>query len=32
VRSNVVRERAHTFYERLGYGRVKAQQVYEKPL
>ncbi len=32
VRSNVVRERAHTFYERLGYGRVKAQHVYEKPL
>ena len=32
VRSNVVRERAHAFYEREGYGKVKAQQVFEKPL
>ena len=32
VRSNVVRERAHAFYEREGYGKVKVQQVFEKPL
>lgn len=32
VRSNVLRERAHGFYEREGYGRVKVQQVFEKPL
>src|SRR5262245_58006904 len=32
VRSNVVRERAHRFYEREGYGRIKVQQVFEKPL
>ena len=32
VRSNVVRERAHRFYEREGYGRIKTQQVFEKPL
>ena len=32
VRSNVVRERAHAFYEREGYERVKVQQVFEKPL
>jgi ribosomal protein S18 acetylase RimI-like enzyme len=30
VRSNVVRERAHRFYERLGYRRVKSQHVFEK--
>jgi len=28
VRSNVVRERAHAFYERLGFARVKRQQVF----
>ncbi len=28
VRSNVVRDRAHAFYERLGFGRVKRQQVF----
>ena len=32
VRSNVVRQRAHAFYEREGYGKVKVQQVFEKPL
>ena len=32
VRSNVVRERAHAFYEREGYAKVKVQQVFEKPL
>lgn len=32
VRSNVVRERAHRFYEREGYARIKVQQVFEKPL
>ena len=32
VRSNVMRERAHRFYEREGYGRIKVQQVFEKPL
>jgi GNAT superfamily N-acetyltransferase len=32
VRSNVVRERAHAFYRREGYGKVKVQQVFEKRL
>jgi GNAT superfamily N-acetyltransferase len=30
VRSNVVRDRAHRFYERDGYWRVKSQHVFEK--
>ena len=30
VRSNVVRARAHAFYEREGYRKVKVQQVFEK--
>ena len=30
VRSNVVRDRAHAFYEREGYRKVKVQQVFEK--
>ena len=30
VRSNVVRERTHRFYERLGYHAVKSQKVFEK--
>jgi len=30
VRSNVVRERTHAFYERLGYGVKKEQKVFEK--
>jgi GNAT superfamily N-acetyltransferase len=28
VRSNVIRERAHAFYERLGFSRVKNQVVF----
>ena len=32
VRSNVVRERAHAFYVREGYGKIKVQQVFEKTL
>ena len=32
VRSNVVRERAHRFYERLGYRERKRQTVFEKQL
>jgi GNAT superfamily N-acetyltransferase len=32
VRSRVERDRAHTFYERHGYTRLKTQYVFEKPL
>ena len=32
VRSNVVRDRAHAFYERLGFGRVKRQQVFARAI
>jgi GNAT superfamily N-acetyltransferase len=32
VQSNVVRERAHTFYERHGYATIKAQYKLLKPL
>jgi ribosomal protein S18 acetylase RimI-like enzyme len=32
VRSNIARHESHPFYERLGYGRVKTQHVYSKPL
>ncbi|HEX3552579.1 MAG TPA: GNAT family N-acetyltransferase [Thermoanaerobaculia bacterium] len=32
VRSNVVRDRAHAFYERLGFGRVTRQQVCARNL
>ena len=32
VRSNVTRERAHSFYQRLGYAVVKSQKVFRKPL
>ena len=32
VRSNVIRERAHTFYEREGYTPFKRQAVFAKPL
>ena len=32
VRSNVVRERAHRFYERVGFARLKSQVVFEKRL
>lgn len=30
VRSNVLRDRAHRFYERAGYQRIKAQAVFHK--
>lgn len=32
VQSNVVRERAHGFYERHGYEKIKAQFAFRKPL
>jgi GNAT superfamily N-acetyltransferase len=32
VRSNVVRERAHKFYERKGYEHYKTQKSFRKPL
>jgi GNAT superfamily N-acetyltransferase len=32
VRSNVVREGSHPFYESLGYARAKTQHVYHKRL
>jgi len=32
VRSNIVREGSHPFYERLGYVRRKTQHCYVKPL
>lgn len=32
VRSNILRERAHRFYERAGYCRVKRQAVFHKPI
>jgi hypothetical protein len=32
VRSNAIRERAHAFYLRDGYTRVKTSAVFEKPL
>jgi hypothetical protein len=32
LRSNIVRDEAHTFYERLGYERVKTQHAYRKHL
>jgi GNAT superfamily N-acetyltransferase len=31
VRSQIVRERAHGFYERRGYSRVKTQHVFLRP-
>jgi len=31
VRSNVVRERTHAFYERLGFARTKSQVVFARP-
>jgi GNAT superfamily N-acetyltransferase len=30
VRSNVIRESAHSFYEKRGYARLKTQYVFEK--
>ena len=32
VRSNVVRERAHAFYQRLGFEVIKTQRVLRKPI
>ena len=32
VRSNVVRERTHAFYERLGFTRTKSQVVFARPI
>jgi len=32
VRSNIVRERAHDFYLRLGYTITKSQKVFRKKL
>jgi GNAT superfamily N-acetyltransferase len=32
VRSRIERERAHRFYERAGYARIKTQMVFGKPL
>jgi GNAT superfamily N-acetyltransferase len=32
VQSNVIRERAHEFYERHGYAKIKAQYAFRKAL
>ena len=32
VRSNVIRDRAHAFYERQGYIQYKTQKAFRKPL
>jgi GNAT superfamily N-acetyltransferase len=32
LRSNVIRERAHAFYERLGYKLIKTQKAFRKTL
>jgi GNAT superfamily N-acetyltransferase len=32
VRSNVIRDRAHKFYERQGYEHYKTQKAFRKPL
>jgi GNAT superfamily N-acetyltransferase len=32
VRSNVIRERAHQFYERHGFQQIKTQKAFRKPL
>lgn len=32
LRSNVIRDRAHAFYERLGYQHVKTQKAFRKAL
>jgi len=32
VRSNIIRERSHVFYERLGYAAAKTQKIFRKPL
>jgi GNAT superfamily N-acetyltransferase len=32
LRSNVIRERAHSFYQRLGYEHLKTQKAFRKSL
>ncbi|MFX0145476.1 MAG: GNAT family N-acetyltransferase [Candidatus Hodarchaeota archaeon] len=32
LRSNIIRENAHAFYERIGYGKTKTQWVFRKVL
>ncbi len=32
VRSNVVRERAHAFYDRMGFRRIKRQQIFARSI
>jgi GNAT superfamily N-acetyltransferase len=32
LRSNVIRTRAHAFYEKLGYETIKSQKVFRKKL
>jgi len=32
VRSNVIREQAHVFYERIGYSNIKTQKAFRKAL
>lgn len=32
VRSNVMRERAHAFYDRMGFGRVKQQRIFARSI
>ena len=32
VRSNVIRERAHAFYDRMGFARVKRQQIFARSI
>ena len=32
LRSNIIRERAHVFYERLGYQHIKTQKAFRKTL
>jgi GNAT superfamily N-acetyltransferase len=32
LRSNIIRVIAHTFYERIGYGKIKTQWVFRKKL
>ncbi len=32
VRSNVIRERTHRFYERLGFARLKTQIAFARPI
>ena len=32
LRSNIIRENAHAFYERIGYGKTKTQWVFRKEL